>query len=80
MIISHRHKFIFLKTVKTEKDKSGYGKFQRSVETLINQGIPVMWCVINWYKKLLRPTRAGTANSNACLLKPVPNAKLDKKH
>ncbi|MBX7209676.1 MAG: C39 family peptidase [Verrucomicrobiaceae bacterium] len=34
-----------LKVVKTEKDKSGYGKFQRIVETLIGQGIPVMWCV-----------------------------------
>lgn len=34
-----------LKVVKTEKDKSGYGKFQRSVESLIGQGIPVMWCV-----------------------------------
>lgn len=34
-----------LKAVKTEKDKSGYGKFQRNVQTLINEGIPVMWCV-----------------------------------
>lgn len=34
-----------LKVVKTEKDRAGYGKFQRSVQNLINQGIPVMWCV-----------------------------------
>ena len=34
-----------LMAAKTEKDKAGYGKFQRSVETLIDQGIPVMWCV-----------------------------------
>ena len=34
-----------LMAAKTEKDKAGYGKFQRNVEALIDQGIPVMWCV-----------------------------------
>ncbi len=34
-----------LLAVKTDKDKAGFGKFQRGVEALIEQGIPVMWCV-----------------------------------
>lgn len=34
-----------LKVVKADKDKAGYGKFQRTVQTLINEGVPVMWCV-----------------------------------
>ena len=34
-----------LMAVKTERDKAGYGKFQRSVQSLIDEGIPVMWCV-----------------------------------
>jgi hypothetical protein len=34
-----------LKAVKTEKDKAGYGKFQRNVAASIDQGIPVMWSV-----------------------------------
>ncbi len=35
-----------LKVVKTEKDKAGFGKFQRSVASSIDQGIPVMWSVM----------------------------------
>lgn len=34
-----------LMAVKTERDKAGYGKFQRGVQSLIDEGIPVMWCV-----------------------------------
>ena len=34
-----------LMAVRTEKDKAGYGRFQRNVQSLIDQGIPVMWCV-----------------------------------
>jgi hypothetical protein len=34
-----------LKTVKADKDKAGYGKFQRAVAGLIDQGIPLMWSV-----------------------------------
>ena len=34
-----------LKVSRTERDRSGFGKFQRSVNGLIDQGIPVMWSV-----------------------------------
>ncbi len=34
-----------LKISHTERDRSGYGKFQRTVASLIDQGIPVMWSV-----------------------------------
>jgi hypothetical protein len=34
-----------LQKAKVEKDKSGYGKFQRNVQGLIDRGIPVMWSV-----------------------------------
>lgn len=35
-----------LKEVKAVKDKAGFGKFQRSVASSIDQGIPVMWSVM----------------------------------
>lgn len=35
-----------LKTARTERDRSGYGKFQRSLTGLIDQGVPIMWGVI----------------------------------
>ncbi len=35
-----------LKTSRTERDRSGYGKFQRSLVSLIDQGIPIMWGVM----------------------------------
>lgn len=34
-----------LKISRTERDRSGYGKFQRNIAALIDQGIPVMWSV-----------------------------------
>lgn len=34
-----------LKAARTERDRSGFGKFQRNVTGLIDQGIPVMWSV-----------------------------------
>lgn len=34
-----------LKVARTERDRAGYGKFQRTVATLIDQGIPIMWSV-----------------------------------
>lgn len=34
-----------LKVARTERDRSGFGKFQRTVASLIDQGIPVMWSV-----------------------------------
>ncbi|MES2594826.1 MAG: C39 family peptidase [Verrucomicrobiota bacterium] len=34
-----------LKVARTERDRSGYGKFQRTIAGLIDQGIPVMWSV-----------------------------------
>ncbi len=34
-----------LKLARTERDRSGYAKFQRTVATLIDQGIPLMWSV-----------------------------------
>jgi hypothetical protein len=34
-----------LKITRTEKDKSGYGKFQRSIADTIEKGVPVMWGV-----------------------------------
>lgn len=34
-----------LQMVRTEKDKAGYGKFQRAIAALIDQGIPLMWSV-----------------------------------
>jgi len=41
--------------------------------------IPAMWCAINWCRKLLKPTRDGTANSSASALRPVPNARRFRK-
>lgn len=35
-----------LKTSRTSRDRSGYGKFQRGIAGLVDQGIPVMWSVI----------------------------------
>jgi len=35
-----------LKTSRTERDRSGFGKFQRGVAGLIEEGVPVMWGVI----------------------------------
>lgn len=34
-----------LKIARTERDRAGFGKFQRNVAGLIDQGIPVMWSV-----------------------------------
>jgi hypothetical protein len=34
-----------LKVARTERDRSGFGKFQRTVASLIDQGIPIMWSV-----------------------------------
>ncbi len=34
-----------LKLARTERDRSGYAKFQRTVAGLIDQGIPIMWSV-----------------------------------
>jgi hypothetical protein len=34
-----------LKVARTERDRSGFGKFQRTVAALIDQGIPIMWSV-----------------------------------
>ncbi len=34
-----------LRTARTERDRAGFGKFQRTVAALIDQGIPVMWSV-----------------------------------
>jgi hypothetical protein len=34
-----------LKVARTERDRSGYGKFQRTIAGLIDQGIPLMWSV-----------------------------------
>lgn len=34
-----------LKIARTERDRAGFGKFQRNVAALIDQGIPVMWSV-----------------------------------
>lgn len=34
-----------LKVARTERDRSGFGKFQRTVSSLIDQGIPIMWSV-----------------------------------
>ena len=34
-----------LKVTRTEKDKSGYGKFQRAVADTIEKGVPIMWGV-----------------------------------
>lgn len=34
-----------LKTSRTERDRSGFGKFQRTIAGLVDQGIPVMWSV-----------------------------------
>ncbi|RBP46196.1 hypothetical protein DES53_102582 [Roseimicrobium gellanilyticum] len=33
------------KVSRTEKDKAGYGKFQRSVVEMIERGVPIMWGV-----------------------------------
>lgn len=33
------------KTSRTEKNKSGYGKFQRTVQEMIERGVPIMWGV-----------------------------------
>lgn len=35
-----------LKVVKSEKDRAGFGRFQRNVAGLIDQGIPAMWSVV----------------------------------
>lgn len=35
-----------LKTSRTSRDRSGYGKFQRGIAGLVDQGIPVMWSVM----------------------------------
>ncbi len=35
-----------LKTSRTSRDRSGFGKFQRSVTGLIDEGVPVMWGVM----------------------------------
>lgn len=35
-----------LKDSRTTRDRSGYGKFQRSITGLVDQGIPVMWGVM----------------------------------
>lgn len=35
-----------LKTSRTERDRSGYGKFQRGIASLIDQGVPAMWGVM----------------------------------
>jgi hypothetical protein len=38
-----------LKVAKVEKDKAGFGKFQRGVQTMVDQGIPLMWSmVVGW--------------------------------
>ncbi len=34
-----------LRTARVERDRAGFGKFQRTVAALIDQGIPVMWSV-----------------------------------
>jgi hypothetical protein len=34
-----------LRTARTERDRAGFGKFQRTIAGLIDQGIPVMWSV-----------------------------------
>jgi hypothetical protein len=34
-----------LKVARTERDRAGFGKFQRTVAGLIDQGIPIMWSV-----------------------------------
>jgi len=34
-----------LKISRTERDRSGFGKFQRTIASLIDQGIPLMWGV-----------------------------------
>ncbi len=34
-----------LRTARTDRDRSGFGKFQRTLAGLIEQGIPVMWSV-----------------------------------
>jgi hypothetical protein len=34
-----------LRTSRTERDRSGFGKFQRTLASLIDQGIPIMWSV-----------------------------------
>jgi hypothetical protein len=34
-----------LRTARTERDRSGFGKFQRTLASLIDQGIPLMWSV-----------------------------------
>ena len=35
-----------LKTSRTERDRSGFGKFQRSIAGLVDEGVPVMWGVM----------------------------------
>nr|WP_246431041.1 C39 family peptidase [Prosthecobacter dejongeii] len=35
-----------LKTSRIGRDRSGFGKFQRSITGLVDQGIPVMWGVM----------------------------------
>ena len=35
-----------LKASRTERDRSGYGKFQRGIAGLIDQGVPAMWGVM----------------------------------
>lgn len=35
-----------LKATRTERDRAGYGKFQRSIVDLIDKGVPVMWSVM----------------------------------
>jgi hypothetical protein len=34
-----------LKLARTERDRTGFGKFQRTIASLIDEGIPVMWSV-----------------------------------
>ena len=34
-----------LRTARTERDRSGFGKFQRTLASLVDQGIPIMWSV-----------------------------------
>lgn len=34
-----------LRTSRTERDRSGFGKFQRTIASLVDQGIPIMWSV-----------------------------------
>jgi hypothetical protein len=49
-----------LKTSRTEKNKAGYGKFQRSVLEMIERGVPIMWGVqLGLYKEGDLPQSGG---------------------